>query len=266
MSGPKNATTTDRGRYYTWPPTGERFTSVTTLIGAGVPKPALLKWAPKMAAEFAVREWEHLHSLITSGHPTDKLRAIDDIKGAPWRDRDAAANKGTAVHDWAEKIALDPAYEAHVPEEIKGHVEQFRRFVDDLDVQFEATEFSVYSRTHGYAGTGDFIARFGARPDLGLVLGDYKTNRSGIFGDIALQLSALRFADFIGLPNNEEIEIPKIDTCVGVHITADQYKVIPVQVDEYIFQYFLRAMDIAKWQTEVSNYVLDKTGIAPVAS
>lgn len=256
MTAPRNAVTTERGRAYIWPPTSERFISVTTQIGAGVPKPALVRWAPKKAAEFVADEWQHLHGLFSSGKRTDRQRAIDDIKGAPWRDRDTAADKGTAVHDYAERIALDPDYEAEVPEDLKGHVNSFRQFVADFDVQFEASEFTVYSRKHGYAGTGDFLARFGNAPELGLVLGDYKTNRSGIFPDVALQLAALRYADFIGLADNSENPIPNVDTCAAVHISGDGYKVIPVKVDEDVFRVFLRAGDIARWQNETSKKVL----------
>jgi hypothetical protein len=56
MTSPQNATTTDDGRFYTWPPTGEEFVSITTITKGGTPAgPGLKYWAPKLVAECAVR-------------------------------------------------------------------------------------------------------------------------------------------------------------------------------------------------------------------
>ena len=64
MTSPLNATTTDDGRYYTWPPTGEEFPSITTISKGGVPASAALKnWAPKKVAEYAVRRADLLYAL-----------------------------------------------------------------------------------------------------------------------------------------------------------------------------------------------------------
>lgn len=222
-------------------------------MGDGVPKPAIVRWAPKVAAEHAVSNWDRYSQLLSTGKPTDRLEVIDSIKGAPWRDRDAAANKGTLVHDLAERISLGIESPTVVPPEIKGHVESFRRFLDEWQPEWQAVESTVYSRKNSYAGTLDFIAKL---PGLGLCLGDYKTSRSGIFGDIALQLSAYRYADFIGLPDNSEAPVPKVDNCVGIHITEKGYKVIPVKADEEAFSYFLAATKVARWTSDVSKTVL----------
>jgi len=58
MSDPANSVTSDSGRYYTWPADGDRqFISITTVQKNGVPKPALLPWATKQAAEYTL---EHI--------------------------------------------------------------------------------------------------------------------------------------------------------------------------------------------------------------
>jgi hypothetical protein len=253
VAGPRGSTSTASGRVYTWAPTGEQFRSVTTLIGDGVPKPALVKWAPKMAAQFVVDNYERLEPLLKSNDPADQIEVLDTIKNAPWRDRDAAANKGTLVHDWAERISLGVATPDEVPLLIRGHVRAFRQFLDDFKPEYEATEMTVYSRKHKYAGTLDFIARL---PGLGLCLGDYKTNRSGIFGDVALQLSAYRFADFIGLPNDTEEPMLQVDNCVAIHIAEDGYKVIPVKADLDVHKFFLHATKVAQWSNDLSKTVL----------
>lgn len=253
MASPRGSKSTASGRVYTWAPTGEEFRSVTTLIGDGVPKPALVKWAPKKSAEFVADNWGRLRPLLESGNEPDRLEAIETIKNAPWRDRDAAANKGTLVHDWAEKISLGVATPDQVPLLIRGHVKAFRRFLEDFQPVYEATEMTVYSRKHRYAGTLDFIADI---PGLGKCLGDYKTNRSGIFGDVALQLSAYRFADFIGLPNDTEEPMQEVDNCVAIHIAEDGYKVIPIKADPDVYKFFLHATKVAQWSNEISKSVL----------
>lgn len=260
MASPRNATTDGKGRTYLWPPTGERFTSVTTILSAGVPKPALLNWAPKMVAEFVAKEYARLEPLLKSGNDFDQIEAISTMKNAPWRDRDAAANKGTQVHDFAEQITLYPERQHDIPPALKGHVDSFKRFLDEWQPDYEATEMTVYNRTDHYAGTLDAIAHL---PGLGLCLIDYKTNRSGIFGDIALQLAAYRHAEFIGLPDDTEVPMYPVDNCIGLHIGPDGYKVIPVDTGPDIFAYFLHALEMAKWAEDVSKNVLGAPRKAP---
>lgn len=178
------------------------------------------------------------------------------VKDAPWREMHDKADLGTSVHDWAEKIVLGVLSVDDVPEELRLHVDGFLQFWRDLDLVFEATEFTVYSRTHGYAGTGDFMARSRRYPEMGLILGDYKTSRSGIWPDIALQLAALRYADFIGLPDNSEIPIPGIDTCMGVQLTAEGYSYVVVDAGKQAFGAFCHAIETARWTTETSKSVL----------
>ena len=51
--------TTDRyGRFYEWK--GGRYFSVTTILGGGVPKPALINWAKKFVADYTLDNWELL--------------------------------------------------------------------------------------------------------------------------------------------------------------------------------------------------------------
>lgn len=242
MTNPKNATTTSRGRSYKWGT--EEFTSVTTILSNGIPKPALTNWASKMAATYAVENREAWAELENDA-------AIDLIKGAPWRDRDKAASLGSNLHDYAEAEALGkPMPEADLI--LAPYVDQVRKFVKDFEVEFLMSEATVYSRKHQYAGTLDGIVVINGKT----YLMDWKTSRSGIFAETALQLNAYAFADFIGLPDGSEESLPEFDGALGVHIVPAGYTVIPIEVREETFRSFLYAAEVAKFVRETGPTLL----------
>jgi hypothetical protein len=194
------------------------------------------------------------------------------LKEAAWRERDVAADRGTEVHDLAERLTQGEKLD--VPPELSNHILSWRQFVDEWEMEFIETEFTVFHPEFNYAGTGDFLARSGIRPEWGVILGDYKTSKSGIWPDIALQLAALKYAKFIGRCNAcadfgpaclhpadrcyEDFETLKsVQTCVGVQITEEGFQVVPVRVTDATFQIFLSAINVHKWKTEAENWALD---------
>lgn len=260
MSNPRNATTTAKGRVYRW--RDETFTSVTTIIGGGVPKPALVNWAAKRVAEIAVdrrRVWEAMDR-------PDEM--VDWLKRAPYREKEGAAVQGSAIHDWAEKRVLGvPVTIEDLPEEQRPYALSFLSFVHEMEPTWEMSEASVYNREHGYAGTLDALLRLPAvtvekilaagGPDLsGLALVDYKTNKSGIFPETALQLAAYRHAEFVGLPDGSEIPMPHVDWCGALWITDRGYQLIPVNAGRLAFEYFLSARMVRDFCEDVGKVLL----------
>jgi hypothetical protein len=189
--------------------------------------------------------------------------AMSFIKDTGNRTRDAAADKGTKVHALAEAITNGEV--VTVPPALEHHIESWQQFRDFYDLEFVLTEFTVWSPTHEYAGTSDFLARSRRFPELGLICGDYKTSVSGIWPDIALQLAAIRYADFIGkFDLSEDYETLKdIETYWGVQITADGYRVVPVNVNEAVFRVFLSAINIARWKRDYEQFALGKSEFVP---
>src|SRR5690606_1778475 len=61
-----------RGHYYV-DEDGTRFDGVTTLLGEGLPKPALVNWAANTTADYAVDHWDEL-SRNTISERINKLR------------------------------------------------------------------------------------------------------------------------------------------------------------------------------------------------
>lgn len=244
MTQPRNAHQTARGRIYQWQ--DEQFVSVTTVISGGVPKPALKNWGERTVAEFAVDNMDTLKSL-------DRAAAVDLAKRAPYRSSDAAAARGSDVHDWAENYVLGHAIAvSDAPVGHQGYMKAFLKFLDEWQPKYEMTEASVYNRKYGYAGTLDALMHV---PGLGLCLVDYKTSR-GVYGETALQLASYRYAEFIGMPDGSEVPMPEVNYCLILHLKPRSYSFVPVEADETAFRYFLYAQQVRHFCEDVSKTVL----------
>lgn len=249
MAGPRNAETTSKGRVYRW--RDETFDSVTTIIGGGVPKPALTSWAARSVAEYVA---DNLAS-VTAVAKDDRAAAIDLMRGSPWRERDAAAAKGSDVHAAAEAHVLGEP-QPEWPKLVAPSMRQFELFLDAYQPTFEMTEASVYSRRYEMAGTLDAICVI----DGQRLLLDYKTGK-GVYGEVAMQLAGYRYMDFVGMPNGDEIPMPEVDGCAVLHLRPQSYKLIPVRAGELELRYLLYAQQIRHFCNHISREVIG----APVA-
>lgn len=258
---PRNATTGRGGnRFYSWK--GESYWSVTTILSV-VPKPALLPWGMKAVATAAV---DNLH-IVNAMAEKSKDDAIDWLKGAPYRTRNRAADLGSRVHDACEAYRLGkpmPTWDA----EVAGRMAFFIQWLEHYQPEFLAVEASVYNRTEQYAGTLDAIVRIGGQT---LVL-DYKTARTGIYPEVALQLAAYRNAEFIGLPDGSEAPMPKVDGAAALWIRdiADG-DFLPeyfpyVDTGKPVFDAFLYFREGFRWQQEISKRVLGGNILPAIAS
>jgi len=239
---------------------GKKAPGVTTILGDGIPKPALVGWAAKTIAEYvgeritangdaselidALRDLgrDNRYNKWPDNGSFSRLALIDTLKGVHWQDRDKAANKGTAVHNMAE--ALMNGDEVTPPDELVGHVDSYIRFVNDWQPTDEILEFVCGHRTHGYMGTGDIICRL---RDGRRWLLDYKTNRSGPFQEVALQLAAYRYAEFILDQDGNEQPMPEVDACGVVWIRSDGYDLYEVKADESVYRTFRYVQQVARF-------------------
>jgi hypothetical protein len=164
------------------------------------------------------------------------------LKRARYRELDKAGKRGTEVHDLAEKLAHGE--EIDVPDDLAGHVESAVRFLDEWKPETLLTETVVASREWGYAGTFDLLMRL---PDGRTVLADWKTTRSGIWGETALQLGAYANANiYLDADDTEHpVEGLHIDTGMAVWIRGDGYDVYEVDLDEG-FRIFTHVMWVAR--------------------
>jgi hypothetical protein len=238
-----------RSHWYIDADTDQKVDGVTTIVGNGLPKPALLNWAGDATAEYAIDRWEELSALPTS-------ERLKKMKGGRYEKRDAAANKGTQIHKLAERLIAGER--VTVPDALTGYVESCVNFINDFDVRPVHVEAVVYSETRRHVGTLDLIAdvlipeipdydhieRDGEGYARGLL--DWKTSRSGIFGDVAMQLSPYRFSEFLILPDGEVIDMPPVDFCAGIHIRPDGYTLVPLLCGEQQYRDFLYLNETAR--------------------
>jgi|SRR5690625_2534367 len=247
----------DRGKnhWYVDVDTDRKVPGVTTLLDKGVPKPALINWAGNATAEAAIDRWEEFAAMAPAAR-------LNELKRARYGERDRAAKRGTEVHDLAEKLVHGER--VAVPDELAGHVNAYVAFLDEFDAEPVLVERTVHSAAHDYCGTLDLVADLvdpGSGERVRWLL-DVKTNRSGVYGETALQLAAYRYAD-VWVDEAEEVEhdMPEVDRCGVVHVRADGYSLIPVEAGEHQHRQFLYAAQIAAFTDSSRDLVGD-----PIAS
>lgn len=258
--------------------------SATTLISNGLPKPALVGWAAKMTAEYALTNLDMLKTVAES----DRDGAMKLLTGARFKKNERAATRGTDVHAAIEQIILgvEPAIEG----EAAPYIEQFRKFQDEHRPEYMLAEAPVYNPEHGYAGTLDGVVRF-AQPikagKAGPFVLDVKTTdkrkRDGKrppYPEVALQLTAYRRAQLVGLDAAVKVEKrsdrfysfdpgmtrtePMVETEGGLCLVVSpyDYELVPIRTDEAVWQSFLHVAEAARWTLETSRGVIGKP-IAP---
>jgi hypothetical protein len=228
---------TAKGHYYK-DAQGTRVPGVTTINDKGLPKPALIEWAGNATADYAIDHWDELAALP----PAARLK---QLKAGRYAERDQAKNRGTEVHRAAEHLLAGKPVK--VPDEIAGHVESYARFLEEFDVEAVHVEFACVSYRWGYAGTADLCAWL-TLPETGraLLLLDCKTSRSGIFGDVALQLAGYRYADK-WIVDGREVDPLDVQFCAGIHVRADGYSLVPVEAGEAEHKDFLYVQRVGQF-------------------
>jgi len=243
--------TTQRDGSRTYRVRGEDLWSVTTIIGGGLPKPALLPWGIRTVAEFAVTESLLRGSKsLTARARRDPAEAIAHLKAAPYAQRDKAAGIGTQVHAATEAYVLGTPM-PEPPSEVAPYLAAHRRFLDDWRPEFLMTEGTVCNWTERYAGTLDWIARL----DGALVIGDTKTGKA-VYPEVALQLAAYRYAEFVVLPNGTEAPLPAAERAVVLHLRPDGYSLVPVEAGEREYLCFRYVRECFRFLEEIAPTVL----------
>lgn len=247
---------TGRGHRYTID--GQPAPGVTTLLGAGFPKPALVHWAANTVAEYVADATpEHLEALRGLGRDA----MYDQLRKAPNRTRDRAAARGTDVHRYAEQLVRGDAID--VPDDIAGYVDAAVAFMNDWRINPVLTEALVASRRHMYCGTVDLVADL---PDGRRAIMDYKTgkqlrrNEKGVYPEAALQLAAYRHADTYVGDDGTELPMTEVGiTCsYGVRLVPDgTYRVCPLQTDDTVFSYFLNIARVGRHFHHMDEWVGD---------
>jgi len=237
-----------RGRWYVDQATGDKLPSVTSITGQ-LPKPAIAFWRGKEVAKAAVEDFGTLADFITKGKPD---AAIDHLKRAPDRSSGKAAELGSIIHDLVDRHNKGETLERVHPDH-RPFVDQYERYIREFSPGVIESEVTVWSDTHGYAGTLDQVAMF----DDEAVIIDVKTGASGVWPDTALQLAAYARADCIIDAEGERRPMPQIDGAAVLWLRPDKFELVPVRaLDDDVFEVFLALQKISSWSYEVSKTVL----------
>jgi hypothetical protein len=259
-------------------PDDQRLTSVTTIIGC-LDKAALLGWAAEETAKCAVRSAGSLPQRIEE---EGEDAVIEWLAGARYRrpkDQRSATQLGTDVHAACERFAITGVL-PDVDDEVRPYLVQFDRWAQRVQPEYHAAEMTVYSPTHGYAGTADFVATINGTT----YIGDYKsatksTDRNGNpttpWGEVGLQLAAYRGADLAATTRPRRFEenrhrtylygaaemaaaapMPQVDTGLVVHITPEHYQGYQVECGSEIHELFVHVGFSHRWVSEVSKRVI----------
>jgi len=180
MSNPVAADTKKDGtRTYLYPPTGEAFPSVTTVLGATEAKPYLTAWSAGIAAEYAV---DNLRDLAGTRQVLGRAEAVKLAKKQSELIRDRKRDTGGYVHDMVESLVLWQASPEGrgrdlslplLPDHLQGAdydgesvddvaewmIEGYLNWVSDFQPEFLAAEMTVYNAELRVAGTLDEIVR-----------------------------------------------------------------------------------------------------------
>lgn len=251
---------------------GERVPGVTTIIGDGMPKKALINWAGNATAEYAVDHWDELTKLSPSAR-------MKKMQGGRYESRDEAANRGTQVHKLGERIINNER--VTVPDALVGHVNSYVKFIDEFQLRARHVEALVYSETARHCGQLDIFGDL-LLPDMpeydhlprdkdGFVcdcLIDAKTSRSGIYGETALQLAAYRYSEFMQLDPHDPgtaIAMPKVTWTGAIWIRPDGYSLIPVLAEAAQYRAFRYVAEVGKFDKDSRDLVGDPI-VPPTAS
>jgi hypothetical protein len=244
MTQPKFSEPTPNGRYYRNPVNNRLVPSITNIKNLKAIQ-GLPGWAARECAEYAVGNWQKLA-------PLDDIEKTALIKGAPWRSDPAqpsASLIGDIVHGWIDAYVKGENVNINVFTDAKGNEHpsptqarqmwrQFGGWVQKYRPRFLASEFTVWSHAHEYAGTADLGAYIGQGANAPLVLIDHKTG-GNVYPDTAIQLAALGNADVILQDDGTEAPLPHFDRFAILHIRPRFTRFVPVQHTDEWFRAFL---------------------------
>ena len=234
---------------------GKLYRRVTSMLGGGIPKPALVGWGIKSVANYA---WDN----IEAWSKLSKTDAIKLLKGSPYSQRDDAAARGTAVHKTLEALLGTTPMPQDLTEDEQACADAAADFLAQRDSKHLGTEITVFNNSMGYAGTLDLweIDRDGTTWIL-----DYKTSKSGVFPDMAIQQVAYQRAEFAlvnarSAPGGKSVAkvIPWSVECAErlgiVHVSPEGATLHPIRDPDSLVAILEAAARISQWLADTNSY------------
>ena len=204
--------------------------SVTRVVDAVFPK-YLVDWAATAGADW----WKENY-----GEDNDMYNGI---LNAHKQISHRAQTIGLEVHKWIElyikgKI-IDVETTVNYPERVKVPMQNFHKWVDAHDIEWESCEEKVYSRNWEYAGTVDAVAKINGKR----CVIDFKTSAK-IYKEYYLQVAA-----YVSAIGEMRGELPELG--VIVRLDKEEEKFQEVAFDPWQHNdVFIDALNIKRFQSE----------------
>ena len=234
---------------------GKPIPGVTTLLGKGLPKPALVYWSAKMVAEFVADNEAAVETLRRTGRGP----MVAALKATPWEARDTAAVRGTDVHAIAEELIH--GHEVEVPDHLAEYVNGYVKWLDLWQPEVILTEKRCANRKWWVSGTFDVIYRL---RDGRVIMADNKTSK-GVYGETALQLAAYNGMEFFVADDGTEQPMPETDGLAVVHITPTGTELYEVKDPEAAWKDWLHVAWVAKSTDRIKSQIGDPSQPPEVA-
>ncbi|MCQ6250865.1 hypothetical protein [Streptomyces malaysiensis] len=260
--------------WYRVPGTDTKLRRVTTILSQGFPKPQLVFWAANLTAADA---FATLPTLVAASlRPAEKEAAYDWLRKGHIRKKDERAEIGGAVHDLIEaKVLGTPLPEELLADrELAPFLDNFLRFINEWEIEFEASEMVVGNLTDGWAGTLDFlfrsrlIAHLLKVPARTLFVGDTKTggelDEKGVYPEAGAQMSAYRRAEVAWLRDGTQIPMPQVhDVGIVLHLRPEGYRPMPLKCGDDVYEAFLHVQQVAEFQRVLAKSVVGEALALP---
>jgi hypothetical protein len=219
--------TNGRHAYYRLEEDGKktRLCGVTTFLNI-IDKPALIPWAVKTTVEYIRKNLDQLQN-----DPSELLKSAREEAN---RQRDLAAEIGSAIHDWIEKHIKGENPEMPDDDKVLTGVNAFLEWVEQNNVEFLEAEKIIYSMKYGYTGKLDITAKINGK----LYLLDIKTGNN-IYAETKMQTAAYLLAEMEETGKDYAgrviLRISKETEDDHKERTKDKDKIQPYKIFEAIF-------------------------------
>jgi hypothetical protein len=249
-----------------------RLWSVTSLEKIALGKSeGVVKHGKKTIAGIAFDKIKTLSAFVED---KDRPGAVKYLLDQEWAGVKKAAARGTDLHRAAEKLAL--GLEPEIEEHNRPFLDQFVRFLEEIEPEYAMSEAPCYHLRYGYAGTCDGIVLI----DGQRVLFDIKTTQWGKndvdengrprsrppFDEHVLQICAYRHAELVGLlservetnrgryyafdPGKHTEPMPETDGAVCLVISPKDWELVPVRSNDEVFRAWLAVLELARFKEE----------------
>lgn len=254
-------------RHYVDDDTGIVVPGVSAILDM-YPKPAIPPWAAREAAIFCVDNQRKIQELSAR----NRFKAIDMVKGAPWKLSKKASRQGTVVHDTVEAILLQVARgeqpTGYVPKGTMPYLRQFARFMKEFQAKPILVETVVWNGTHLYAGRIDAtyeiippdtekVRKIGWKPGVKRTeMVDIKTGK-GVYSSAALQQVAYRNAERYYDPIRDKwFKMPRTSGASALHLHSDGFSLVPLLTEIPEWNEFLTLRQSYNWKVNREKHAV----------